>query len=1228
MFKSFLSALEIFTRKGQKLYEAIQSNNSEEVSSILNGWFKPNYSQIRPTSIVERISPLSLAFRNKRIFRNLILNYADQIPKLELEKAIQECINIDLPEFLIEVLSCFPGFEPDQLFLEAARSNASKTINFLISNFPASIRSKHIFKAIQASISREDTEVNDLLLRRCIYKVSKNDLKALLQYAVENQKIHFLKFVVENFSHKISKSTSENLVLDALRKGAINIVAILLNLEHTSDAHIIMQTYIQAAKEFRDLGVYVDILGGKYGALFSPEDKGLILKLSAVTSPKGRELFRSLLSNYGHVVNDHDKCVAIKISEQIDELYSIFLQNHFEWSLNSVDCLLRHTAFGHSEIIQVLLEHYSERFDVCSKVDSLKVAIEKKNSDVVCILLENILKSGEQEIAFKLSVDKKYDDVFQFLFTHCENDISLLEYEGALKIAAYRGCEAAVELLLDKRATDMNDFNLRLAYMISEENGHQSISEMISRYTDLSSNMTDDIFLELADKSSDALSHSPKSNLISFMSEETNDERICNHFKARHIATVTLFKEQYASSTDFRKDILFKAAQFGCEPIFKHMFSGLRTDGVICAAFELAASAGSHNIVDFLLSEASSQFWNPTIISNAFKEAASNGHHKVVERLLERFSQMISGWDKASALLQSICGAHSQTVHVLLDEPSIAQTAHFNNNSMLDNARFRLNGTAPDSEERARYEDIIGRLLRIPAVRSLDIEMNNAELDLGRLTQFDENSMRSMSEKQKQLVRTLAERYGQMDSHKSWHEIRPEILNYLKREYLLSPALDGYHGVWMLPADCHRIPADFIPADTIGLHIQGENCTLYWRDFNDTMNQKILPSKEVIELYKFHSMESWLYQYSQDRNLLEALLIRYGVPAHPKQDHVLPLEYVNGLHQSALVAYYRHRIHNAWRYLSDTNPWMSATAAFVDNTQNHAIISDFDKCLIAYFWIAVNDQDAILDCGFTMEGNKIVFAHTVGEINRGHNIDKRAVYSEDQFNFTNGLVENIETTCTDNLMPDTPSCSYGVTQRLLESNYGHPYTQDRTLNFNNLLKWMDAHLLKKKQVNDASDNLLDRIENLPVRLLKAIQQHISDSLDLYEYEPCEKIHLSPEESEQISEALSFSKEQMRSFFIQLYDYFGQDVLESCPNEKSILKDQDFSSYSSFVQYCAENPLSVFSEAIYRTVKNRIKELEVDVLFSSYSGTKKRKKYDRDNNQSPEEEPPRKQRKPN
>ncbi|MFO1258958.1 MAG: ankyrin repeat domain-containing protein [Gammaproteobacteria bacterium] len=813
-------------------------------------------------------------------------------------------------------------------------------------------------------------------------------------------------------------------------------------------------------------------------------------------------------------------------------------------------------------------------------------AIQDGNKEIVNELLSGPIityssirrPDGESQFPFTFAATHPEPDILIKLLEIYKNDIKEYEKCLALKLAAQNGHPAIVTTLLDRCGNEIHTHYKGEALRYAAENGHEAI------VTTLLERWGNDIGLFSA---SESLEYAAQNG---------------------HTAIVTTLLER--CGYDISADDKGRALRY-------------------------AAENGHPAIVTTLLERCGNEI-HTYYKGEALRYAAENGHTAIVTTLLERCGNEISADSKSQTLQSAAQNGRIEALSALLANESVLALATWNDNAAFRAAQAEFNATEAGTPERARYQAVIDRLMEINEVAEWVRLHENQENNLANIVNLAENSMENLTKNESALVNHLKKHYEPVFEDKSWEVIQVEILSDLKSEYQKSPARDGYHRIWVLKPDS-KIPVDFVPADTIGIHPVGNSCTLYSKSLDGTVNQKRVSKEQIEQLFDLSFNEP--YKEIQNHELIQTLLNQYDIPAHPNQNQALPLEYRADLNESALVAYYRHPIHNAYRYLSDRNPWMSPDAAFVhrhENGDGQAVISDADKVLMSYFWLALTDESVTLEEGFTLEGNKCVFAATIAELNRGHNCDERALYADEQAAYEHHT-PGIQTTRADNLGADKPSCSYGVTKRLLQSQYGHPHLTApaaRPLSLEIIRERMESLLIQSKAEEAAPDNLMDRLNKLDKKELTFVQQQLSDICFMNDYDESDKIILNEVETARVDSAIKTPRAQLDAFIEGTKLWFSKERIEerhdnpklsTGPGASDFFKDH--TSYVAFIEACAQRPLVAFSETLWKAVSAQLETMSPPApIVNQYARVnKKRKNEERDpcNN----DEPDHKKRKP-
>jgi len=133
--------------------------------------------------------------------------------------------------------------------------------------------------------------------------------------------------------------------------------------------------------------------------------------------------------------------------------------------------------------------------------------------------------------------------------------------------------------------------------------------------------------------------------------------------------------------------------------------------------------------------------------------------------------------------------------------------------------------------------------------------------------------------------------------------------------------------------------------------------------------------------------------------------------------------------EHALQAYYQHKDHTAFRYLSKPNPWMDNYASHVDRGAQGAW-STFEEYqpLIAMLYLGACDENTPPCDGYTLETRLEHFIDELAHIGRAHNWDN----TRPGTNASGQLIHEEY----DDLKGDKPSCYSGVKRRLFQSVLG------------------------------------------------------------------------------------------------------------------------------------------------------------------------------------------------
>ena len=925
-----------------------------------------------------------------------------------------------------------------------------------------------IYSRLVAAIENRYTKAVAFLLKFKSDKLSDQAMGNFLQMAVDKDDVPIFHRIFK--TGRVSRKQLDDALERASENGRLSILDCILKQNISIDERVLNRSLLAAAENG-----HVNIV------------RLLLIKCEKYfkKDTKLRALFK--LSKHGNLVSL--------------EVLNLFLQDEY---------ILKKAARQNNRLYREALFRVTQRYQ--------KIANRLKSIPSVHLII------AAEEGNIKEVNSLMHDDKHHF----SDKVIS-----DALMNAAKQGHKQIIELFFKKYHNLMN-FDVTAAFVKAAENSHTDVVALfIKKFTHI-----------IDDKSKlKALISVCKKGDLTIFNELMKDKSIENiaamdHNNVYHVVKKRIDVYSRVAATPYRHILtrlrkipgvrLNVFAEEGnlneVEFITQHHANDL-VNPQIEEAFYLAASAGHKNTTQFLLDKCNYKIYH--YVTVAFNRASEKGFSDIIKLILEKHSNVIDPHFKRMALRYACTHGQLDTLNTLVDDPTISILATYDNNILLRDARANVNDGPEDA---ALYQPIVDRLLQIPEVYELDIEMNQEqEEELEDLAEMDEGAMADLSVEENTLLSDLKEEYRAVYEAKGgWTAIRLEILSYLAEEYKKAPVLDGYQRVWMLPKNS-KIEVTYVPSDTIGLHPIGDKCVISWKDARGKLKEKRVPWARVEAIYQKLSKGSLLHHDSQDKELLKKILTTFNIPAYPNQDKPLPLECDIPLSPAALVGHYRHAISNAYRYLSDYNPLMAKNASFVvvDETTNRrrANIEDASTELFAYYWIALNDDTRKLEAPHTIEDNLLGLAAVFQSLNRGHNIDKKTLYPKEQTQFHSGKVA---ITCRDDLKADYPTCKYGVDKRMVQSHYGHPLT--RTLDVETLRKFIEEQFLKEylfpnlvKLSDNTLQNILDEIENY--------------SLILCGMKPDPVTALSPEEEAQKKQAFVFSSEQYQAFIEVVYKSF-------------------------------------------------------------------------------------------
>ena len=497
------------------------------------------------------------------------------------------------------------------------------------------------------------------------------------------------------------------------------------------------------------------------------------------------------------------------------------------------------------------------------------------------------------------------------------------------------------------------------------------------------------------------------------------------------------------------------------------------------SAFRWAASHGHLKVLLYLAKQALAQLPAMIVAANfsAFYSAVSNGHSSVINYLLS-FSEVLAYAEghqheydlwTIPFITQKLSELH-QAQHVFeASTPAgvftvkgqearllfyvLRNLIRRNDPNLQDEILFLL--TIPDVKNLAHQEVTIGQpneLLRL----ALSIGNSAAASTLLRLPR----------------VRAAA-----------------EVNNYYRAE--VQRGLD----VQVLAADAESS----MRALTIGEQARlGEVLERYEPKLKLLGCSKVMSRLRNMLITRYHESPATIARDDDNRQLVLPLLWKIFTR----------LELSPSERKRALKAYYGHRVHSAWRYLSKPNYWMHEDASYVYvNSENpDEKWSTYEEYvpLISLLYLAASDEKIPAIDGHTLRTRIEQFIAELAYIGRAHNWDgtRECVTASGKL----GREEY------DDLEGDRPSCYSGVKRHLFQAVQGHP-----------LLKVLTKDVLAaevRSFVIGHFQEVLVSYSKAEFNRIQAAFTAVIDAEEFIEWELLQALNLSEEKREDFIEGLA------------------------------------------------------------------------------------------------------------
>ncbi len=642
------------------------------------------------------------------------------------------------------------------------------------------------------------------------------------------------------------------------------------------------------------------------------------------------------------------------------------------------------------------------------------------------------------------------------------------------------------------------------------------------------------------------------------------NEALCLAASNGHLAVVNRLLEFPAvieSVTAFNNSALRGAAEKGRLAVVDRLLEFPAVVENITAfdnyALCCAASNGHLAVVNRLL-EFPAVVQNITGFANyALRRAAEHGHLAVVNRLLE-FPAVVENITamESYALRFAVGSGHLAVVNRLLEFQDVIE-----NISAIDNYALRFSA-------RYGYLAVVNRLLEFPVVVANITALDNHALRgaalgghlavVNRLLEFPTVVENITAEENYALC--FAAQNGYLAVVNRLLEFPAVVENVTaQRNYALRLAhvrhrTDVVERLMQYPAVRQAV----LDADNASVSLRA-----IAQDTENAMRALNLHEQGIVNALKkrYPSLSNEMAQadvLNDLREHLEAICQGEKVSlSFDKNYPKLPLSNVS---------------HQAWRYLfARPNPWMSPNASFVEVTEQgrQAAINPKDWNLVALIWQLLNDKDAqlnednadLIENGIATSQNirsglKETFINTLALLGRAHN------YDHDE---------------KDDGELDKPSCSMGVTQRLLLGTSGFSIADKpdtRPFSPNHI-----ATRLKEQLVTHPEKGVFPVIQGMVMADLSNLKETLDNLLA-----GSQESELRSEEQALLAK-LAISPDEVNDFIEDSKDFYSALRFQALGNIN--YQGEHYDNADVFIKAIAAKPWVAFLAEVYQFVSQAL-----------------------------------------
>lgn len=1085
---------------------------------------------------------------------------------------------------------------------------------------PEGFSVEEINQAFKLASSLQFYESAAILLANCHQWLDEKTLDSTLFSAIGANDAQLIEIIGDKCSDLLSEQTKSAALLLAIENGFWDALAALL--DYSAFLNVFDFNHCRALQKFAYLNerVSANLLNSPVFALFNGYREGNLNEVE--TRLPGVKFLR-------YALEDNANELQAMIEKNSD-----FITNHLLY--NALCLSLQNKHSSDFETVRVVLDYFNLK--IPRKQELFQLAYTQSNAQVTWIFLD--VWSDELDLEVKKSALQQainHRDLFLlealltdstlakegiFLYeqglhqlklsaSHQEQRIINMMVKALLKVpavafidAAANGQTAILKVTLQKHAPQITSAVIGFAFRLASQHGHASVLQiLLEQWADQ---------IHKREKQT-AFCHVARNGAIDCLKVLIADPHVAALADYRNNLPLKKAREILAT-------IAAPDPRYGLYQSIINML--IKIPAVLL--LELIGTGNYQHFENFLIHF--NEELTEAQLGTALGRLVELSEEKMLKLLLTGYSRRISRHHKLQALVIAAKLGHASILKVLLGDPSIYSAAHLEDNKALNEAkkahkRLLIEPSLRNFTKIPAYWNVITTLSDIPTVYFWDlIATRNAEemkfsfdiihahipaeeigyafvgaatagnVDLAKLLLLETPKKISPNDKHLALVNAVEENHLATVKFLLTDRGVREIADSNGNEaFRLARTPEMQNLLMQVETVAYQAHLAALQSGSLAQRAQlTENAV------TPLSREQQAIGKAVKKHYKsvYQTKGGWQQIFLEIKVYLATEYEKN--PAKDEKGINLPLTYSPGLSKEALEAYYQHPIHTAWRYLSSPNLWIDPQAISQSVAGGRAaIIRESQKKLLSYLWLAISDTSPTIKLvsGFTVEGNKYVFAQNLAALGRGHNWDKTRPRLNKNKEPIKDRFNRIEQEHYDDLDPDKPTCDDGIAQRLFEVPYGHPFLiapETRKLDSEILRHFMVEQLVNP--TDDGAKTLIDKLEALPIEKIQIIYQALLDCITLEQ--DISYLQADP----QIKEAITLSSLQIHPFIKLCKCWYGAARIESL-DPVLIQGESDFNTsphpktyagYIAVIYHYARNPLAAFSSRLYDYFNEKLK----------------------------------------